>query len=110
MIKIKDIIQEHKIRMTEAFAAGKLRALSSNDWNGLDSAFWSYGAKLGIQWDKITDKQIETNTKPKKIKDKVHLSELETIFHEKYGMKIYRNNSHISRTDARELSMFLAGT
>jgi len=66
MIKIKDIIKEHKIIMTEAFAAGKLRALSSNDWNGLDSAFWSYGAKLGIQWDKITDKQIETNTKPKK--------------------------------------------
>ena len=66
MIKIKDIIKEHKIIMTEAFAAGKLRALSSNDWNGLDSAFWSYGAKLGIQWDKITDSEIETNTKPKK--------------------------------------------
>jgi len=66
MIKIKDIIKEHRIVMNEAFAAGKLRALRSNDWNGLDSAFWSYGAKLGIQWDKITDKQIETNTKPKK--------------------------------------------
>ena len=66
MIKIKDIIKEHKIIMNEAFAAGKLRALRGNDWNGLDSAFWSYGAKLGIQWDKITDKEIETNTKPKK--------------------------------------------
>ena len=27
---------------------------------------WSYGSKLGIEWDKITDKEIETNTKPKK--------------------------------------------
>jgi len=66
MIKIKDIIKEHKIIMNEAFAAGKLRALRGNDWNGLDSAFWSYGAKLGIQWDKIKDSEIETNTKPKK--------------------------------------------
>ena len=66
MIKIKDIIKEHKIVMNEAFAAGKLRALRGNDWNGLDSAFWSYGAKLGIQWDKIKDSEIETNTKPKK--------------------------------------------
>ena len=66
MIKIKDIIKEHKIIMNEAFAAGKLRALRGNDWNGLDSAFWSYGAKLGIQWDKITDREIKTNTKPVK--------------------------------------------
>ena len=66
MIKIKDIIKEHKIIMNEAFAAGKLRALRGNDWNGLDSAFWSYGAKLGIQWDKITDSEIKTNTKPVK--------------------------------------------
>ena len=65
MIKIKDIIKEHKIIMTEAFSSGKLRALT-NDLNGLDSTFWSYGAKLGIQWDKITDAEIETNTKPKK--------------------------------------------
>ena len=65
MIKIKDIIKEHKIIMTEAFAAGKLRALTNN-WRGSDSDFWSYGAKLGIEWNKITDKEIETNTKPKK--------------------------------------------
>jgi len=65
MIKIKNIIKEHKIIMTEAFRAGKLRVLA-NDWRGLDSAFWSYGAKLGIEWDKITDAEIETNTKPKK--------------------------------------------
>ena len=65
MIKIKDIIKEHRIIMTEAFKSGKLRALT-NKWQGLDSTFWSYGAKLGIQWEKITDKEIETNTKPKK--------------------------------------------
>jgi|TARA_R100000479_G_scaffold170355_1_gene112935 hypothetical protein len=65
MIKIKNIIKENKIIMTEAFRAGKLRALS-NEFRGNDSDFWSYGAKLGIEWDKITDKEIETNTKPKK--------------------------------------------
>jgi len=65
MIKIKDIIKEHKIIMTEAFAAGKLRALTNN-WRSNDSDFWSYGAKLGIEWDKITDQEIKTNTKPLK--------------------------------------------
>jgi len=65
MIKIKKIIKENSIIMTESFKAGKLRALT-NDWRGLDSTFWSYGAKLGIQWEKITDAEIETNTKPKK--------------------------------------------
>jgi len=66
MIKIKDIIKEHKIIVTESFKAGKLRALVGNQWSGLDSTFWSYGAKLGIEWDKITDAEIETNAKPKK--------------------------------------------
>ena len=66
MIKIKDIIKEHKIIVTESFKAGKLRALVGNRWSGLDSTFWSYGAKLGIQWDKIKDTEIETNAKPKK--------------------------------------------
>ena len=65
MIKIKNIIKENSIIITESFKAGKLRALT-NDWRGLDSTFWSYGAKLGIQWDKITDAEIETNAKPKK--------------------------------------------
>ena len=51
--------------VVESFKAGKLRALT-NDWRGLDSNFWSYGAKLGIEWDKITDEEIETNAKPKK--------------------------------------------
>ena len=49
----------------ESFKSGKLRAFT-NDWRGLDSNFWSYGAKLGIEWDKITDEEIETNAKPKK--------------------------------------------
>ena len=34
--------------VVESFKSGKLRALT-NDWRGLDSDFWSYGAKLGIQ-------------------------------------------------------------
>jgi len=66
MIKIKNIIKEHKIIVTESFKAGKLRALVGNQWSGLDSTFWSYGAKLGIQWEKIKDTEIETNAKPKK--------------------------------------------
>ena len=65
MIKIKDIIKEHNIIMTESFKAGKLRALV-NDFRGSDADFFSYGAKLGIEWNKITDKEIDTNTKPKK--------------------------------------------
>jgi hypothetical protein len=65
MIKIKDIIKEHKIILTEAFKSGKLRSLA-NRWDGLDSTFFAYGSKLGIEWDKITDEQIKTNTKPVK--------------------------------------------
>jgi hypothetical protein len=49
----------------ESFKAGKLRALT-NDFRGIDSNFWAYGAKLGIEWDKITDAEIDTNTKPTK--------------------------------------------
>ena len=51
--------------VVESFKSGKLRALTNN-WRGSDSDFWSYGAKLGIEWNKITDAEIETNTKPKK--------------------------------------------
>ena len=54
-----------KKMVVESFSSGKLRALT-NKWQGLDSDFWSYGAKLGIQWEKITDKEIKTNTKPVK--------------------------------------------
>jgi len=63
MIKIKDIIKEHKIILSEAFKSGKLRALANN-WQGLDGDFFSYGSKLGVEWDKITDQEIKTNTKP----------------------------------------------
>ena len=54
-----------KKMVVESFSSGKLRALT-NKWRGNDSDFWSYGAKLGIQWEKITDKEIKTNTKPVK--------------------------------------------
>jgi len=51
--------------VTEAFSSGKLRALA-NDFRGLDSSFFMWGTKLGVEWDKITDKEIKTNTKPVK--------------------------------------------
>ena len=67
MIKLKDILNENKVQpktlITEKFAAGKLRALT-NHWQGLESQFFMWGAKLGIEWDKITDSEIETNAKP----------------------------------------------
>ena len=65
MIKLKDILNENQILITEKFAAGKLRALT-NHWQGLESQFFMWGAKLGVEWDKITDSEIEPNTKPKK--------------------------------------------
>jgi len=65
MIKLKDILNENQILITEKFAAGKLRALT-NHWQGLESQFFMWGAKLGVEWDKITDSEIETNAKPKK--------------------------------------------
>ena len=51
--------------MTEAFKSGKLH-INKQMAEEMIQTFWSYGAKLGIEWDKITDKEIETNTKPKK--------------------------------------------
>jgi len=69
MIKLKDILNQSKVKsntlITEKFAAGKLRALT-NHWQGLESQFFMWGAKLGIEWDKLTDSEIETNAKPKK--------------------------------------------
>ena len=65
MIKLKSILKENQILITEKFAAGKLRALT-NHWQGLETQFFMWGAKLGVEWDKITDSEIETNTKPKK--------------------------------------------
>ena len=51
--------------VVEAFSSGKLRALA-NDFRGLDSSFFMWGTKLGVEWDKITDQEIKTNTKPVK--------------------------------------------
>ena len=65
MIKLKDILNENQILITEKFAAGKLRALT-NHWQGLEAQFFMWGAKLGVEWDKIKDSEIETNAKPKK--------------------------------------------
>jgi hypothetical protein len=53
---------------------------------------------------------LMSNVKPKKVKDKVHPGELATVFREKYGMSVVRDNTHNSLTDGRELSMFLAST
>ena len=63
MIKLKSILKENQILITEKFAAGKLRALT-NHWQGLEAQFFMWGAKLGVEWDKIKDSEIETNTKP----------------------------------------------
>ena len=65
MIKLKDILNENHILITEKFAAGKLRALT-NHWQGLETQFFMWGAKLGVEWNKIKDSEIETNNKPKK--------------------------------------------
>ena len=65
MIKLKNILKENKILISERFASGKLRALT-NHWQGLEAQFFMWGAKLGVEWNKITDSEIETSTKPKK--------------------------------------------
>ena len=67
MIKLKDIIRESKASgiLAEAFRSSILRKMVNN-FQGLDRDFFTYGAKLGVQWDKVTDSQIEKNTKPKK--------------------------------------------
>tara|TARA_B100000214_G_scaffold96233_1_gene66836 strand:+ start:521 stop:1612 length:1092 start_codon:yes stop_codon:yes gene_type:complete len=51
--------------VVESFKSGKLRALA-NKWRGLDSSFFMWGAKLGVEWDKITDQDIKTSNKPVK--------------------------------------------
>ena len=51
---------------------------------------------------------LTCNIKPKKMKDKIDVEELESVFHFKYGMKILRNNVYIQPDDGRKLSMFLA--
>ena len=67
MIKLKDIIRESKASgiLAEAFRSSILRKMVNN-FQGLDRDFFTYGAKLGVQWDKVRDSQIEKNAKPKK--------------------------------------------
>ena len=67
MIKLKDILRESKASgiLAEAFRSSILRKMVNN-FQGLDRDFFTYGAKLGVQWDKVTDSQIEKNPKPKK--------------------------------------------
>ena len=67
MIKLKDIIRESKASgiLAEAFRSSILRKMVNN-FQGLDRDFFTYGAKLGVQWDKVRDSQIEKNPKPKK--------------------------------------------
>jgi len=67
MIKLKDILRESKASgiLAEAFRSSILRKMVNN-FQGLDRDFFTYGAKLGVQWDKVRDSQIEKNPKPKK--------------------------------------------
>mgnify|MGYP003150276437 CR=1 FL=1 len=65
MIRLTDILNENYILITEKFASGKLRALT-NHWQGLEAQFFMWGAKLGVEWNKLKDSEIETNTKPVK--------------------------------------------
>ena len=41
MIKLKSILNENQILITEKFAAGKLRALT-NHWQGLEAQFFMW--------------------------------------------------------------------
>ena len=43
MIKLKDILKENQILITEKFSAGKLRALT-NHWQGGEAQFFMWGA------------------------------------------------------------------
>ena len=63
MIKLKDILNENQILITEKFAANlKIIKPLGKDWKHNSLC----GVKLGVEWDKIKDSEIETNTKPKK--------------------------------------------
>ena len=94
MIKLKSILKENKILITEKFAAGKLRALS-NHWQGLEAQFFMWGAKLGVEWDKITDSEIETNAKPKKKGIEIAYVDKEVKVPTK-GKKGYWSDSHFT--------------
>tara|TARA_Y100000361_G_scaffold24577_1_gene19630 strand:- start:332 stop:1348 length:1017 start_codon:yes stop_codon:yes gene_type:complete len=67
MIKLKNILRESKARgiLSEAFRSSILRKMTNN-FTGLDKDFFSYTAKHGVQWDKITDDQLTMSKTPKK--------------------------------------------
>ena len=94
MIKLKNILKENQILITEKFASGKLRALT-NHWQGLESQFFMWGAKLGVEWDKIKDSEIETNTKPKKKGIEIAYVDKEVKVPTK-GKKGYWTDSHFT--------------
>ena len=94
MIKLKSILKENQILITEKFAAGKLRALT-NHWQGLEAQFFMWGAKLGVEWDKIKDSEIETNTKPKKKGIEIAYVDKEVKVPTK-GKKGYWSDSHFT--------------
>jgi len=94
MIKLKNILKENHILITEKFAAGKLRALT-NHWQGLEAQFFMWGAKLGVEWDKIKDSEIETNTKPKKKGIEIAYVDKEVRVPTK-GKKGYWSDSHFT--------------
>ena len=88
MIKLKDILRESKASgiLAEAFRSSILRKMVNN-FQGLDRDFFTYGAKLGVQWDKVRDSQIEKNTKPKKkgIEFAVATKKMDLPSKKKYG-------------------------
>ena len=88
MRKLKDILRESKASgiLAEAFRSSILRKMVNN-FQGLDRDFFTYGAKLGVQWDKVRDSQIEKNTKPKKkgIEFAVATKKMDLPSKKKYG-------------------------
>ena len=63
--ELSKITTRYTNRLDEAFSSPILRKLVNN-WRGVDSAFFQYGAKLGIEWNKVEDRHIEKLAKPKK--------------------------------------------
>ena len=56
MIKLKNILKESKVSylVTEAFKSSILRKMTNN-FTGLDKDFFSFTAKYGVEWNKISD-------------------------------------------------------
>tara|TARA_B100000683_G_scaffold55413_1_gene53056 strand:- start:47 stop:1036 length:990 start_codon:yes stop_codon:yes gene_type:complete len=64
MIKLTDIIKESKVSyLTEAFKSKLLRKFSMNNRGSLDRDLYSYLAKQGLEASKITDDQIQKQSR-----------------------------------------------